>query len=368
MSQILVRYVARLYLGLFFGVLLGALTIFLVGDLGDRWEMFLGKPAADVAELYFNKALLLVHQLSPVAMLLAAGATVSVLRKRGEWLAMQSLGVSRWVVMIPVGLCAAVITTGAVAWGELVVTRAGPRVDQLMVQKFGLWGDYRFFYFPQSWFRVGQHLFHVRGAADEAGVMHDVMVLEVGPAFQLKARYDAQAFTSLGGERWRLSGVTGRRFPGAGLAPEVTEAELDLTVAGTTPETFQLRVGRPEQMRLVDLLHQRKIRAQLGLGTERFLLAMHERFSFPFAGWVAAVLAALLALRQGRRGHLTLTLVEGLVVTVVLFSLVIIARRLALGEHLPVAAAAWLPALLPVGAVLALWWRVDVRWAGRARV
>ncbi|GMU59781.1 MAG: hypothetical protein AMXMBFR34_15440 [Myxococcaceae bacterium] len=367
MSSILFRYVARLYLVLFLGTIAGALTIFLVGDLGDRWEMFLGKPTADVADLYLNKGLLLVHQLSPVAMLLAAGATASVLRKRGEWLAMQSLGVSRWAVLLPVGLCAAAITGGAVAWGELVVTRAGPRVDQLMVHKFGLWGDYRFYYFPQSWFRVGNHVFNVRGASEEDGVMRDVTVLELDRAFGLTARYDAQALAPLGGDRWKLTGVTGRRFPGDGQAPEVAEREVELSVPGTTPDTFQLRVGRPEQMRLVDLRHQQRIRTQLGLPTERFLLAMHERFALPFTGWVAALLAALLALRQERKGHLTLTLVEGLVVTVVIFSLVIVGRRLALGEHVPVGAAAWLPTLVPLAAVLALWWRVDVRWKSARR-
>jgi lipopolysaccharide export system permease protein len=366
-SAILARYVARLYLLFFVGALWGAVTIFLVGDLGDRWELFLGKAARDVLDLFVNKAAVLVHQLTPVAMLLAAGATVSTLRKRGEWLGMQALGVSRWAVLVPVCGCAAFVSGAAMAWGEFVVTRAGPRVDRLMVQKFGLWGDYRFYYFPQSWFRVGDHLINVRGETDPAGVMHDVTVLELDQSFRLVARYDAQEFASLGGDRWRLGGVTGWRFSGDGVALERAAGALDLCLAGTTPSTFQLRVGRPEQMRLIDLLRQQEVRAQLGLGTERFVLATHERFAFPITGWVATVLAALLALRQERRGHLTLTLVEGLLVTVALFSLVIVGRRLALGHHLPVEVAAWLPALMPLGAALALWWRVDEWWAARRR-
>lgn len=364
MSGILFRYVARLYLALFAGTLFAALTIFLVGDLGDRWELFLGKASADVVALYLNKAGVLVHQLAPVAMLLAAGAAVSVVRKRGEWLAMQAVGASRWVVMLPIALCAAGLTVGVAAWGELVVTKAGPEVDRLMVEKFRLWGDYRFYYFPQTWFRVGDYVFNVRGGTGDDGAMRDVTVLKLDSKFGLEARYDAEAFASLGGARWRLTGVTGRRFLATGEAPEVTLDALELDVAGTTPETFQLRVGRPELMPLAALSHQQRIRAGLGLPTDRFQLAMHERFSFPVTGWVAALLAAMLALRPGRRGHLTLTLVEGLGVTVVLFSMMLVGKRLALAEHLPVGPAAWVPVLAPLLAVAALWQRADgrLRW------
>lgn len=364
MSPTLLRYVTRLYLSIFAGTLFASLLIFLAGDLGDRWELFLGKDTADVAALYWNKSLLLVHQLGPVAALLAAGATVSVLRKRGEWLAMQALGASRWTVMLPVGLCAGLLMGGLVAWGELVVTRAGPEVDRLMVHKFGIWGDFRFYYFPQAWFRSGKHVFNVRGGTGDDGVMREVTVLAMGENFELEARYDADTLQSVRGDTWLLQGVRVRRFHGAGEAPFERVESLELPVPGTTPETFQLRVGRPEMMRLRDLWHQQQVRARLGLGTLRLELAAHERFAFPLSGWVAALLAALVALRPERRGHLTLTLVEGLLVTVGLFALMIISKRLALADHLPVGPAAWLPVVVALAALGALWWRFD----GRNRV
>jgi lipopolysaccharide export system permease protein len=364
-SPTLLRYVTRLYLSIFLGTLFASLLIFLAGDLGDRWELFLDKDSADVTALYWNKGLVLVHQLCPVAMLLAAGATVSVLRKRGEWLAMQALGASRWTVMLPVGMSAAVLMLGLVAWAELVVTRAGPEVDRLMHQKFGIWGDFRFYYFPQAWFRAGDHVFNVRGGTDEAGVMREVTVLAMGEGFALEKRYDAETLQSLRGDTWLLRGVTVRRFLGATELPFERVESLELPVPGTTPETFQLRLGRPELMRLGDLWHQRQVRAGLGLGTLRFELAAHERFAFPLAGWVAALLAALLALRPGRRGHLTLTLVEGLLVTVSLFALMIVSKRLALAENLPVAPAAWMPVAVALAAVGLLWKRFDGRNAPR---
>lgn len=367
MSVTLFRYVARLYLLLFFGMLGAALVIFLGGDLGDRWDLFVGKALGDVLTLYFNKLLVLVQQLVPVGMLLAAGVTASVLRKRGEWLAMQALGASRWAVLAPVLACGAVLSVGAAAWSEWVVTEAGPRVDRLMVEKFQRWGDYRFYYFPQTWFRLGGYVFNVRGGAGDDGVMRDVTVLELAPGFGLAARYDAGSFTSLGGDRWLLDGVSGRRFDGGGASVPFATPQMTLQVPGSSARTFEVQVGRPEMMRLGQLARQREVREALGLPVARLTLAMHERFSYAAVGWVAALLAATLALRPGRRGHLTLTLVEGLAVTVGLFSLMLVTKQLAVAERLPVAVAAWLTPLVGLGATALLWARADGRLALRAR-
>ncbi len=365
MSPLIFRYVARLFLTLFAGTLSAALVIFLLGDFGDRWEMFLDKEASDVAWLYFNKLLVAAHQLCPAAMLLAAGAAVSTLRKRGEWIALQSVGASRWAVVAPIALCAAVLAGGLVAWDELVVTKAGTRIDRMLVEKFRSWGDYRFYYFPKQWFRVGDHVFHVRGEADADGALRDVTVYALGQGFELDERLDAERFASLGGDRWLLSGVVGRRFGPGGESPRVEHAELALTVPGTTPDTFRVRVGRPELMPVKDLLQQQQIRAGLGLRTERFWLALHNRFAYPFTGLAAALLAVTLALRPARRGHLTVAVVEGLVVAVALFGLMMTGKTLVLAEHLPPAAAAWGPFAGLLLAVAGLWLHAEGRLARR---
>lgn len=354
MSPTLFRFVARLYLSLFGLALVGVVLVYLVADFGDRLNVFLNHTVADVAELYWHKGLMTVHQLSPAAMLLAAGATVSLLRKRAEWTAMQALGASRWAIVAPVLMSAGVVAVGLVAFDEWVVTRSGERVDGLMVNRFGRWGDYGFFYFPKQWFRVGTDIVHVRGESEPGGRLRDVTVYRLRDGFQVDARIDADALESAGGAAWTLTGAVERRFLPDGSSSLSPAGDRVITLVGSDADTFRVRQGRPEQMPLADLRAQQVIRAKVGLPVERFWLAMHNRFAYPLTGVAAALLAMSLALRPARRGHLTLALIEGLLVSLVLFGFMLMGKALVLGEHVSPGVAAWAPVvgLVVVGAWL----------------
>lgn len=367
MSPTLFRLIAKMYLGLFALALLGVVLIYLVADFGDRLNVFLNHPVAHVAELYWYKALMTVHQLSPAAMLLAAGATVSVLRKRAEWTAMQALGASRWTVVTPVLATAFVVACSLIVFDELVVTRAGEKVDGLMVNRFGRWGDYGFFYFPKQWFRVGDNIVHVRGATEESGRLRDVTVYRLRDGFQLAARIDADALESKGGDTWVLYDAVERRFEADGSSTLTPAAEYPFSMAGSDPQTFRIRQGRPEQMPIADLRTQQVIRARVGLPIERFSLALHNRFAYPLLGVAAALLAMSLALRPSRRGHLTLALIEGLLVSLALFTFMLMGKALVLGERLSPGVAAWTPIAGLVVLGFGLWWWAEGQLRPSAR-
>jgi len=361
MSRTLLKYVGKLYLTFFGVLLLAVLGVFLVGDFGDRLRAYIDNPISDVLLLYWFKLLVAVQQLAPAAMLLAASAAVSTLRKRGEWTAMQALGASRWVVVLPVLISGAVLASGLVYFDDRVATHAGAQVDDITVHRFKRWGDYMMFYAPKQWLRVGDTVFHVRGERGDDGVVSDVSMFQVDKDFRVARRLDAQKVVPLGGERFRLEQGVERRFSPDGEMQREDFASREVTLAGMSPQTFRVRVGRAEYMPLKELLGQQEVRRKVGLPTERLALAVHNRFAYPFTGVVAAVLAALIALRPGRKGHLTLALVEGLTVTVVLFTSIMAARSLALGEHLSPAMAAWAP-VGGLAVVTALLWAY---WEGR---
>jgi lipopolysaccharide export system permease protein len=359
--------VSRLYARLLLGILGAVLLIFLVGDFADRLNAYLDQPLAEVTWLYWNKLLVAVQQLAPAAMLLAGGATVSFLRRRGEWTAMRALGLSRWVVLLPIIGVGAVAAVGVAAFDEWVVSRAGPRVDRLMAHQFHRWGDFRFYYVPQQWFRLPGALVHVRGEAGE-GVLREVTVLELGADFQLVRRLDAAELRHVEGDRWTLGQVSERRFPAPGQAPLSLHEVLPLRLEGSSSDTFLVRSGRPEFMPVAALLEQRAARARVGLPVQRFTQAQHNRFAYPVTGLTAALLAATLALRPGRRGHLTASLVEGLAVTLGLFGLLLAGKALVLGQHVSPAVSAWGPAVGLVGVTAWLWWLADrPRWTAPLR-
>ncbi len=360
MNRTLFRYVARTYLQFAVGIFFAVLAIFLVVDFVDRARNYTGEGWVwNVMLLYANKALVATQQLGPAALLLAAGASVSSLRKRGEVTAMQSLTFGPSALYLPVALCVGLACVGLVAFDEWVSVRASRRVEEITTQRFNRWGDWGLYHSPKQWFRRGENIFYLRGGSAQDG-FDNVSVITVTPEFRLARRLDAKQMQVVEGTRWKLIGVVERSFTkdGQSSVRDLEEAEYDL---GVTAETFRIRPGRPEQMRLPVLREQIAVREEVGLESRQFSLALHNRFAYPLAGFPAAMLAVGLALRPGRKGHLTVAIVEGLLISVTMWGLMVVSRTLVLTERLTPVVAAWMPtALLVAGAVL-LWLRGEGR-------
>ncbi len=356
MTRTVFSYLCRTYLAMMGGILGGLLAVFLVADFVDRAKAYSGPNwVTDVTVLYGYKALLAIHQLGPAALLLGAGTAVSLVRKRGELTALSSLSFGPVSFYAPIGLCAVVCSIALVAFDEAVVVHAGARIDQISSQRFNRWGDWTLYFLPQKWFRRDDHIFYLREGNADAG-FGDVTILKLTPEFRLAERLDAQRMTSVGGTRWVLSGLVVRRFIGKGATTLQTtdRAEYDF---GATAKDFRIVPGRPEQMELEELAEQVRTRHLVGLPSGQFALAMHNRFAYPLAAVPAAILTVGLALRRGRKGHVTSALLEGLLIAMALWGMMVICRTLAIAERLAPATAAWAPfAVLSLGAAL-LWLR-----------
>ncbi len=355
----LFRYVSRSYLTTFVGVFLAVMTIFLVTDFVDRAKAYTGPNwVLDVLELYGWKAVLVAQQLGPAAILLAAGVTVSAIRKRGELTAIDALAFGPRAFYLPIGIWAFVIAGALIAVDEYGVVTAGPKVDQIMTQRFNRWGDWRFYYQPKQWYRRGDRIFYLKkGALDEG--YEDVTILKLSPEFALSQRIDAKRMTHLDETRWRLFEVADRTFDGQGRSRvEVRDVrEYDL---GAPSDAFRILKGRPEQMRLARIREQIEARGEVGLPTNQFMLALHNRFAYPLAAVPAALLAVGLALRRERKGHVTAAVVEGLVVTMTLWGVTVVCKTLVISDRMAPVVAAWTPAAVLI--VAAVW-----AWVGSGR-
>ncbi|HYX92411.1 MAG TPA: LptF/LptG family permease [Myxococcaceae bacterium] len=362
MSGTIFRYVLRTYLGYFAIVLFVLMAVFLVIDFVDSAKAYTG-PAwvKDVLVLYGCKAVVAVQQLGPAALLLAGGGAVSALHKRGELTALEALGFGWLAHFAPIGLAALVLSGGLIAFDEYAVVKAGPRVDQITAQRFHRWGDWRFYFQPKQWFRIGDRIFYLRAGGPDEG-FRDVTVLRFTPSFGLVQRIDAVSMVHQWGTRWRLDGVVERRFSeeGTSTLTQLGSAVYDL---GAEKGALRIRKGRPEQMRLAELREQVEARAEVGLPSNQFSLALHNRFAYPLASVPAALLAVGLALRPGRRASLTVAIAEGLLIAAALWGLMVVSRTLVLSDRISPQVAAWLPVAVLVIAASVVWFhRETSRW------
>ncbi len=357
MRGTLFLYVVRTYVRMSVGIFAAVLTVFLVVDFVDRARTYVGEGWGwDVLVLYGNKALVAAQQLGPAALLLAAGASVSTLRKRGEVTALRALTFGPSSLYVPVGLCALAACLGLIAFDERVVVEASRRVEEITTQRFNRWGDWRLYYTPKQWFRRGEHVFFLRAGSAEKG-FRDVAILTLTREFHLARRLDAEGMFPLEGTRWRLTGVVERTFSPEGSTSVRTLEEVDYDL-GVAPHVFRIRPGRPEQMRVAELREQIAARTEVGLASRQYALALHNRFAYPLVALPAALLAVGLALRQNRRGHLTAAIVEGLLISMAMWGMMVVCRTLVLTERLAPAVAAWLPVGVLIVAAVGLWlWR-----------
>lgn len=350
MSRTLALSVARLYVGILLATLVGVTLVFLAVDFGDQQRSLAELPGPVVFELYAYRALIALRQLAPAAMLLAAGATVSVVRLRGEWLALQALGVSPLQAFWPIFALGSALAAALVLFDDAVVTRA---VAQSYAIRPAAWQALG----PQQdqqprWFRFGDAVLEVRGESDGARLT-DVTVYELDETFALRRRVDAASLAWTADGRWSAQGVTTH-----GGAPG------ELRLPAEASEALHVTGQRAEALRFHELAEQRRVRRALGLPTRNHELTHHLRIAYPFTGVAAAALAVLLALRPNRRGQLTLVLVDGVSISFLLVLLLAIGRTLVLNGRANAAVAAWAP---PVGllAVVAAAWALGI--AARAR-
>jgi len=282
---------------------------------------------------------------------------------------MQALGLSRLVIVLPVGLVALVAAVALVAYDELVVTQAGPRIDRMLVERFGRWGDYTYFYLPHRWFRLDHHLVYVRGETRE-GALKDVSLYEVDGQFRLVRRFDVEEVRHLEADRWELKAAVERSFPSDETSILVRHERLELRLPGSSPDTFLVAIGRPEFMRTAELLSQLAVRARVGVATGRVRFALHNRFTYPVTGVGGTMLALALALRRSRKGHITQALLEGLLVTMTLFGMLLASKALVLGDRVAAGTAAWVPVgvLFALSGVLLFWAERGGRAFARGRL
>jgi lipopolysaccharide export system permease protein len=134
MLRILDRHVLREFsLYLLLG-LCSFVGIYLIVDLFEKIDVFVDHQAALglILEYYLYKLPVILVQVLPLAMLLAAILSLSAMRRLNEVTAMQSCGLSPLRITLPILVLGALVTVGAFALGEELVPGAYRREQETL--------------------------------------------------------------------------------------------------------------------------------------------------------------------------------------------------------------------------------------------
>jgi lipopolysaccharide export system permease protein len=346
--RILWRYVALEYLKAFAASLVAVTAIYLVVDFVDRARIYSGPGwQAAAATLYGYKTLTVGYQLAPAALLLAAGVALAGVRRRGEYVALRALAMGPWSLYLPVAATGLLIASGLVLADELVIGRAGRHVDEISAHRFRVYGDWRTYFGRNPWFHGNRYIYHLRSSDGDAA-FNDVTLFALSEDFRLSQRIDARRMTSAGGKSWTLVDGAARELSGMEARVE-TFGERTLQL-DEDPEAFRIAQGRPEQMPFSEVRRQISLRSKVGLPSQVYQLALHNKLAYPLGGIPGAMLSGALCLRPGRRGYLTAALAEGFFLIVVFWAVLVMCKAAVIAGGLSPALAAWIPSALFGGA------------------
>jgi lipopolysaccharide export system permease protein len=308
------RYVVREFLGVLLPILLGFVLLYLIVDFFDRLDILLRHQASTISAVkYFAfKTPLMVTQVLPPAVLVAALLSLGLLNRRNEVTAMRAAGVSLAQTARPLLIVAAGISVLALAWDEAVVpycARQFQYVNNVEIRKRALRG---IFSDREIWYRGAQGVYNIEHVDQKHGALYGLTIYQVDPDFGLRTILEVPT------ARWSASG-----WEAHGALEHIVQpnGELDTRpVAAGKPvisETLNdfLEVHRePEELSFLALRARIQQLSQQGIDASEDLVALQMKLAVPFASFVLAWVGIPLAGRVRRHPSIAATLGAGLLV------------------------------------------------------
>lgn len=239
------------------------------------------------------------QQFSGMAAVIGTATALAALIRRGEVVAMLSAGGPPSLLLKPLMLAALLwalaygaITEWVAPWSHAEIVRLRRSLGIGKHHGARLRGS-------RSWFTGKDRIFRVGDLVDAKGEqLASVLILSLEEG-RLVERWDVARLT-WDGAGWTAHEVTRRRWPTKDQleTERLRKTALDLP---ETPEDFVRSVGAPERMTMAALRSAVAARARLGQPTEAHRIELYRRWTRPITLWLAALVAAGLMLRAGRR-------------------------------------------------------------------
>jgi lipopolysaccharide export system permease protein len=344
-SQVLTRYLARLFISRILAVLVLLVLVLQALDLLSESGKILGHPGNGEGQLWYYVSLRipqLISRFLPYSVLLATIITLATLNQNSEVIAMKAAGLSAHQVLAPLLLSALVVSCVSFAFNERVVTRATAALK--------VWQDNDYGPVPKAtggrinvYFREGNDILTaaLQSGSGSATVLEGVtwyvrdergMIVEQirGP----RATFARPGWRIERPVRFDVQSAQQRSVPPLVVAPELTPA--DMQVAGVNADSLSIA----ELSRSISALED------AGRHTAELRGKWWHKLSGPLSALLMPLLGAVAAFGLARSGQLFVRAIIGMALGFAYF--VVDNAALAMGNFggYPPLLAAWAPFML----------------------
>jgi lipopolysaccharide export system permease protein len=340
---ILHRYLLRNFFYSFLGCLLAFVTLFTVFDFFERLKTFIkeGSTVFQAVTYILLKIPLIVHLMTPVAVLVATLLAVGRLSQLSEITAMRASGASINWLILPLIVAGLFISVLQFAAGETLVPWATQAVSELYhldikkkVEKGGLSRE-------NFWFRKDNSFYSVDSYDSSTAKINGVTRLDFDRQFRLKKRVDSESAEWVSGRvGWTAKNTSEIEFENGNKVKLESFKILPLVLSEKPSDFYNMQRG-PEEMTSTELRNYiDKLRSE-GVPVIKYLVNLSAKFSFPLVNAIAIMLAFPFALQSARSGKLTKGFITGIGIGFAYHFVHAVSSSLGSAELIPVTAAAW---------------------------
>ena len=345
-SRTLARYMVKMQLGRFMGILLGLTAVLQFLDLLGASDDILKAEGATWVSIFSYvsmRAPQLISQFAPFAALLASLLTLATLNQHSEVVIMKSAGLSAHRILLPLGLASFVIAAGHFLFNETIVVHGNAELEYWQENNYAVDLPPNTNLAGRVWIKEDNLIILVESVSRSGNrtVLDKVSIYERDQAKRLTAMVKAD-FAWYQNGKWTLHEA--RRFDTK--SHELTIKPVQDWDIPTKPDRFMALTVKANHVSLLTLWSSMQRLQKEGIPTDRLMASFLQKIAGPAATLLMPLLAAVAAFGVHRAGSLVLRLVIGMALG---FSFFVADNfMLAMGEFgaAPPFLAAWAPFFL----------------------
>ena len=311
-SKTLANYMMRLYLGRFFGILVGLTAVLQLLDLMSVSDEVLAASGASYGSLISYVALRfpqLISQFAPFVALLATLLSLASLNQHSEIIVMKAIGLSAHRILLPLGIACAIVAFIHFIFNETIVVESSAQLSYWQSQDYAVDLPPRTDKTERVWLTEGKTVVLVDSVTQSGNrvILDKVNFFERDSDGKLIAIVKADFAWHQNG-KWTLFEV--KRFNTQNhtvtVQPSITWNLL------TPPERFLALTVNPKHVNIITLWKSIQQLDKEGLPTDTLMTNFLHKLIGPMAAMLMPILGAIAAFGVSRGGTIFVRLVLGM--------------------------------------------------------
>jgi lipopolysaccharide export system permease protein len=310
--SILARYITREMMKYLALVLLGAVGIYMVVDFFENFDDFIeaGLSAGRILYYFQLKLPLVLVQVAPVGLLLAALVTLGLMNRNNEILSLLAGGLSARCALRPVVAVGMVFGLTLFFFAETVVPAFIAGANQIWRNEVKKKGSESTTSANNIWIRDRQAIYHIAYYNPHQKTISGVSLNYFDDGFRLLRRVDAERGDFRQGQ-WVLQEVMEQvRNPQTHEYAVTLSSEKALSL-GFQPEDLKRVVKRSEEMNFSELLDYIGEVESEGYDATPYRVDFYAKFAQPVGLVLLLLVAASVAVQRRVRDSLVLLIASG---------------------------------------------------------